>query len=465
MELAAVLLMAAVGPTVFAWGVYQWARRRARLQVEGLRRVAEVVGLEDIEVAWLDALGPATRLTGRHGALQVEMSTRLHSRSELVWGLAVGRLGHRENELLLHSEDLGASIAKTLGSREIEVGDPAFDDQMYVRGSPSLALAVFDSDTRVQTLGLFSEPYGRVWLSEGVLRYERVGGADVPVWVELTLPPLLEVARRLARPADPAGRLAANARQDPLSAVRLANLRALVRDYRNRPAAREALRHALRDSDPGIRLRAARELGDEGRQELLRLALDTAGSEEVQAVAIRVLGGRLPIDEGEPILRQALRARRLQVAEACLEALAHHGERGVVELLGRVLAVERGALAVAAARALGASGEPLAEAPLAAALDRRDEGVAVAVAEALGGVGTAAVIPSLRAMESGSDDEDLRRAARKAVARIQERLTGASPGQLSLAGRESGQLSLTEDERGRVAIHDDEGRGEGGGRR
>jgi hypothetical protein len=67
----------------------------------------------------------------------------------------------------------------------------------------------------------------------------------------------------------------------------------------------------------------------------------------------------------------------------------------------------------------------------------------------------------LREVESTSEDDDLRRAAREAVARIQERLTGASPGQLSLAEGESGQLSLTDDERGRVAIHDD---GDGAGK-
>src|SRR6185436_5845866 len=48
------------------------------------------------------------------------------------------------------------------------------------------------------------------------------------------------------------------------------------------------------------------------------------------------------------------------------------------------------------------------------------------------------------AAESSPRDKDLHRAARQAIAEIQSRLQGASPGQLSLAGAEGGQLSLAE---------------------
>jgi hypothetical protein len=47
----------------------------------------------------------------------------------------------------------------------------------------------------------------------------------------------------------------------------------------------------------------------------------------------------------------------------------------------------------------------------------------------------------------------LRKAAREAVAQIQSRLGGASPGQLSLAGGDGGALSLAEeDPRGQVSV-------------
>jgi len=43
---------------------------------------------------------------------------------------------------------------------------------------------------------------------------------------------------------------------------------------------------------------------------------------------------------------------------------------------------------------------------------------------------------------------------RQAIAEIQSRLPGASPGQVSLAEGETGQLSLADDSAGRVSIAD-----------
>jgi len=54
----------------------------------------------------------------------------------------------------------------------------------------------------------------------------------------------------------------------------------------------------------------------------------------------------------------------------------------------------------------------------------------------------AAVLPLEEAAESFSHGPELVRATRQAIAEIQSRLPGASPGQLSLAGVETGQLSL-----------------------
>jgi hypothetical protein len=77
-----------------------------------------------------------------------------------------------------------------------------------------------------------------------------------------------------------------------------------------------------------------------------------------------------------------------------------------------------------------------------------------AIAEALGKVGTAAAVAPLRTMASRYPfDLGLRRASRQAIAEIQSRLTGATPGQLALADGDAGQLSLTEDGReGRVSL-------------
>ncbi len=84
----------------------------------------------------------------------------------------------------------------------------------------------------------------------------------------------------------------------------------------------------------------------------------------------------------------------------------------------------------------------------------------MAAAEALGHVGGAQAVLPLKAAEQGPGGP-LRKAVREAIARIQERLTGAHPGQLALASASEGQVALAEDERGRVALPwDDRGDGD-----
>jgi hypothetical protein len=66
-------------------------------------------------------------------------------------------------------------------------------------------------------------------------------------------------------------------------------------------------------------------------------------------------------------------------------------------------------------------------------------------------VGTAGAVLPLK--EAAERDGDLRRAARQAIAAIQERL-GAKPGQVSLAGSEAGTLALSDpdDASGRLSM-------------
>ena len=83
------------------------------------------------------------------------------------------------------------------------------------------------------------------------------------------------------------------------------------------------------------------------------------------------------------------------------------------------------------------------EPALILALQREPMGLQVAAANALARVGSpAAVLPLKEAAESFHFAQDLRKAARQAIAAIQSRLPGASPGQLSMAEVETGQLSL-----------------------
>jgi len=61
----------------------------------------------------------------------------------------------------------------------------------------------------------------------------------------------------------------------------------------------------------------------------------------------------------------------------------------------------------------------------------------------------------LKEAEARAAGSAFSRAARQAIAEIQARLPGASPGQLSMASGEAGSLSLVEDERGRLSLPSD----------
>jgi len=115
-----------------------------------------------------------------------------------------------------------------------------------------------------------------------------------------------------------------------------------------------------------------------------------------------------------------------------------------------VLSAKGAAIAVAAAEALAETATPEAEAPLIAALGSLVPGLPPAAARSLGRVGTARAVPALRDAEERGGE--VRRAAREAIALIQSRLVGATPGQVSLAGGEAGHLSVVGATDGRVSL-------------
>jgi HEAT repeat protein len=460
------VLLAAGGVTA---GVFYLFHRDARIsaqwQMDVWRQVAEEIGLTETEVKWTGVFGPTTLLKGRLRVLEVGLWTQMRGKpvddpkpgyTALSNVILVQGMGHRPGDLAIHPETLGTSVGKALGAKEIELGDYGFDENVYLRGSAPLAFALMDRETRRRLVGLFLWTDATVSLKDGALRVEIPDTLAAPRWLAERVAAVLDVAQRLSRPADLASRLAANVGGDPIADVRLRNLKVLVREYPGRPATLSALRAALRDPSVQVRVHAAMALGEGGHDTLLAIASAEDGDLEA-ALAIDALGGRLPLERVKTILAHALRTRRLQVARACLESLGRRRVTESVEPLAKVLAIEKGTLAETAARALGMTARPEAEPPLIDTLERGGERLKLAAALALGRVGSAAAVAPLRRLEATSPEGGLRRAAREAIAEIQERLSGASPGQLSLAAGETGQLSLTEDEAGRVSLSAEDG--------
>lgn len=333
--------------------------------------------------------------------------------------------------------------------REIEIGAAHFDSELFIDGPAKLVLALLDAETRRLLLEVKSK-YGLEVIS-GEIQTVLSDDDKVPA----VLPLLLDVRERLAPPAEIPRRLAENARQDPEPGVRLQNLLVLIRELPGDPETVGALREACLDPAPEIRLRAARELGEEGRGVLLELA-EYLLNDAVSAEAISALEGTLPFERVNAILDRALSRRRGQTARACLEAIGRSGDPAAVPMLAKVLEREHGELAPMTAWALGATGDPAAEPPLIQVLQREDENLRIVAANALGRVGTAAAVLPLQELADRFLLGETRKASRQAIAEIQSRLQGASPGQLSIAEGEAGQLSLADDPAGRLSLGDDD---------
>jgi len=343
---------------------------------------------------------------------------------------------------------------KPSGAPEIEVGDELFDRTFYVSGPLWLIRALLDVGTR--RLLVRVNAGCRLEIADGELR------AEMPeLHLTGTLPLLLQIGQHFlqlgqhfAQNVGILRRLAYNSHRDPEAGVRLQNLRLLIRDHPLEPETAEALRTARSDVSPEVRLEAAKELGAKGREVLLELAEGTLG-DTLSAEAVSSLGRELPIERVRAILGRVLHSDHVQTARACLEALGASTAAEDIDTLAQVMAGEQCDLAAAAATALGSTGSPAAEPLLIPALQEEPEALQVAAANALARVGTATAVLPLKEVAERIYYPEARKAARQAIAEIQSRLPGASPGQLSLAGAEAGQLSLAQTEAGQLSLAQD----------
>ena len=410
--------------------------RRLKLWQQNAQALREV---GEIERSHLLVPG-RVKITARSGPLTIRIAGSIGSDDQVVVvieGLA-GLSGVRLRRKLFN-----------LWAREVETGDEAFDDIFLVEGPLRPACALLDEATRHHLVRVSADS-APLEIGDGRLRAE-VSEEKL----SRLLPHFLKIGQRFAEPVDVDREIARNARQDPEPKVRLFNLLLLARERPGDPATLAALRNACSDGSPEIRLRAAMELGEDGRDVLLKLA-ENPEDDASSARAMSSLGGKLPVERTKSILSKALHEDLPQTARACLEALGRH-RAAAIDVLAQVMAEEKGKLAAAAALALGTTGEAAAEPPLLQALQSEDSELREAAATALGKVGSiAAVQPLQEATERFWLDLDLRQAARQAIAGIQARLEGASPGQLSIAETEAGQLSLAQDGAGQLSLAQDE---------
>jgi len=194
-------------------------RRRAQLRV--WRAAVERAGLTGVEEAE-GGIFEGAFLYGSSGDLRVRLEGYRRGKYEHGTKIVVTGLGHGAGGLSLRREGLGTAIEKRfIGEREIEIGDPGFDDEYYVQGQAPLALAILEPETRRRLAGLLRgriavEGRGPVdvdaTLADGVLeaRVKESGFSGSREHVPAILAAALDVAALLVAPKDVAGRIAEN---------------------------------------------------------------------------------------------------------------------------------------------------------------------------------------------------------------------------------------------------------------
>lgn len=432
--LIALLPLAGIG---LGLGIGILRARRARRVFE---QAADLLGLPRSEIrGWLHM-----RVEGQSRTFPVQVREEGRGKSG-TWTVVEVKVCDRVPEsLFLGHEGIGASFGKLFVGEDITTGDERFDEAVVVRGPVSRALALLDEETRHRVAELVKAG-GKV--KDGVVsialhRTFRDGEA-----LATLVQQLVAVAERLAQPSPTVERLAALARFDAVSGIRHRCLQELIGSHSDDPLTRMALRSALADRSPEVRLLAAVMLGEAGLECLRELVASGGTAPEVACSAVEALGERLPEDVALARLEKAVRAGHARLVQALAERFGPSTSRQGLARLARHLSHEAPAeTAAACARALGRTGSAAAVAPLVAALARDDAAVRAAAAEALGKVGTVETIAALREAADGNLlSPSVRRAAAAAIAEIQSRLTGAAPGQLALTEAMSGQLSLDPD--------------------
>jgi hypothetical protein len=384
-----------------------FTRRQWRRLGEARRVLAEACGVTGIEVT------PRGALTGRHGALALRLASYVYRRRRgtevMIQGIAP--------DVTLAPVGAFDRVAHVLGSTDPRTGDPAFDARVALHGPVATARALLDAPTRAGIRELFARfAAGRI--DRGSFSFQSTEARRGPDSLDaVTLHQALQLAHALERPAAPEARLAAIVREDPIGTVRALALQALCERGVGRPDAQEGLQHASVDPDPSVRLYAGRALGPRGETVLLALATDGAVPDAVSAEAIDALGEAFPLEHARAVLLREIASGRVDTARSALR---------------RCLAG-------------GAAEVPVLSAALAA-----EPAVAAEAARALGRVAGADAVEALHGAEARGGD--VRRAAREAIATIQSRLVGASPGQVALAEGDSGRLSVVDGADGRVSL-------------
>lgn len=414
------------------------------------------------------------RIGGQSDGFEVVIEGSLGKSARTRWRV----LGVPHN-LHLTRESLGTSFGKMIAGEDVQVGHAPFDRLVSVRGNETVLLALLDDATREMVMDAVVRNVARVVAGEIVL--DESGFVSDPARLVEKARLLLSLAGRLTLGAgarDLVEQLRFNAARDPRAGVRLRNLEVLVQNYAGDPAARAALEAAASgDAAHANRLFAAKALGPAGLPALRKLAEAKGAPRDLRLEAFERTLPHMTGSSALPMLEALLHDADDVLAGRAALALAQRGHReaedAILQRFRRAVPRGRTELAVALAAIAGPASEPVLLEALEDPLPAGDARAAVAqalgeaspadearaaIAQALGACGSIlSVAPLARLRDDPKQPRRIRSAAAAAVGRIQQRLTGAEAGQLSIsdADGEAGRLAVAGGEAGSLTIPKD----------
>lgn len=312
----------------------EWEDAAQKLGLEYKKRSAEyweqgdkIRQNEHVVTGWLGGVHVyVTTYRGGHGRFDGNdgFSLRSIGRSETARCMRMlAKSDAIPPNLRLVREGAMAKMGQALMGQDIEVGDPAFDSRVQVEGTDLEVVALLDARAR-EVLG-WAIGSGKYKVRTGGVEHERpecISDADRLVEA---VQELLHVAQAVCLPADELqARLAHNAANDPLPAVRQRNEALLAQAFGSH--AQDPRLSALDDPDPRVALAAAVELGPHGFATIANVAGHPQVDPEVRAEALKQAAMRMPREQSIPLLLHHLsdQGRPLHVAIEALGYLRHH---------------------------------------------------------------------------------------------------------------------------------------------